>query len=150
MFREVPIAFWGITATAVGFGVVLAGNETHFSWWSLFIFYAYTISKVIGISRWVVHFVTTTTSLVVAGVVWMSSMDCGTLREVGIKSPYRYLIGTFLMHYVPWMLTIADGRLGIGANPKLGASEWRLALVQATGAVAVLSLYLNTETPLAA
>ena len=138
MGQGVDLAFAAL-AFLVGASVTALGDESHFSWWSLGVFYVYCIARALHYAEYVACFALVCTTIVVAGVIIMSIMECGTLLETAVHNKWEYLIGTFLMHYLPFAVVAGDG--------KYASARLQLALVQSTAVGAGFAIYLGQVSP---
>lgn len=67
----------------------------------------------------------------------MSFDNCGVLQEEALH-PWRYSIGTFAMHYLPFIIVLCDNKF---------IRDSRFAAVQVLSAASFFSLYVAWKAP---
>lgn len=93
--------------TIATIGSALSDFE-HFTWWSIAWFAIYGTMEQVDLARHAFWFITTVFVVVISGVVLMGQRDCRVFADAyETLGPTRYIIGNFVMHYLPSLIVIA-------------------------------------------
>lgn len=134
---------WRIVTTLVIAAIGSMGADfEHFTWWSIAWWAVYGTLEEFGYGRFAFWFFETVQILVIAGVVIMGATDCTVFEEAFRKvGPTNYIIGNFLMHYLPSLVA-----LGLASPQHIRCGEQR-AQVQIWAAFGLFMIWHHLRDP---
>lgn len=103
---------WAFILCTFGIAFAIRGDLTHFTWWSLLLFWTYGLTVVLSEETTrLFWFFVTIESIVIGGVCLMSFSEC----KLFINSEHDagstlYFFGNFAMHYFPLLAAVAFTR----------------------------------------
>jgi len=98
---------WFIISAVLWIIIIVKNDFTHFTWWSIASFAVYANCAALDIEQYVYWMFLSIQLNVIAGVLVMSFFNCDLLHDaLGYVGTANYILGNFIMHYVPFLVAV--------------------------------------------
>ena len=106
--RKTLVVATAVEAAFFAWAIATRGDFHHYTWWALTTYFVFLVAFVAGQSQRIWVFCAGIQSAVIAGVIAMSFIQCGTLVNAAKENGSAvYIAGNFAMHYWPTIGIVA-------------------------------------------